>query len=155
MNNDILNIQNSLLLRLVNERFESDQIKNIETTKEFQGQTFSVNDQSLRRYSMISTGWVHTCGIAEDGIFCFGENDAGQIGDGTTSAKVSLPHAVDISPLNNENPIFIAAGGAHTCIITESHRVLCWGWNSAGQLGDNSIIDKAIPVPSNISLLVS
>jgi alpha-tubulin suppressor-like RCC1 family protein len=40
----------------------------------------------------------------------------------------------------------IAAGDAHTCILTNVGKVQCWGWNYAGQLGDGTQTDRTSPV---------
>jgi alpha-tubulin suppressor-like RCC1 family protein len=37
-------------------------------------------------------------------------------------------------------------GGEHVCGITADHRVLCWGNNASGQLGDNSTTNRSTPV---------
>jgi alpha-tubulin suppressor-like RCC1 family protein len=43
--------------------------------------------------------------------------------------------------------ISVAAAGFHTCGVTAAHQVYCWGWNSAGQLGDGARTNRSTPVP--------
>jgi alpha-tubulin suppressor-like RCC1 family protein len=43
----------------------------------------------------------------------------------------------------------ITAGGSHTCGLTPVGRAYCWGWNSAGQLGDATITNRYTPVAVN------
>lgn len=41
----------------------------------------------------------------------------------------------------------LAAGGAHTCaIVKEGTRVLCWGYNADGELGDGTRTNRSTPV---------
>ena len=40
----------------------------------------------------------------------------------------------------------ISAGGNHTCAVTDAGRILCWGENNAGQLGNVSLFNRSIPV---------
>jgi alpha-tubulin suppressor-like RCC1 family protein len=40
----------------------------------------------------------------------------------------------------------ISVGDNHTCLVTTNSKVLCWGKNSYGQLGDGTIIDRDSPV---------
>lgn len=41
----------------------------------------------------------------------------------------------------------ITAGDAHTCAVTGDGRLLCWGFNARGQLGDGSTTDRRFAVP--------
>jgi hypothetical protein len=43
--------------------------------------------------------------------------------------------------------IQVAAGYAHTCTLTAGGGAMCWGANSSGQLGDDTIIDRSTPAP--------
>jgi hypothetical protein len=76
------------------------------------------------------------------GVRCWGSNDSGQLGDGTT-ADTSTP--VDVSGLGNSVRA-IAAGGAHTCALMAEGGVKCWGANSAGQLGSGIDSNSSVPV---------
>jgi alpha-tubulin suppressor-like RCC1 family protein len=40
----------------------------------------------------------------------------------------------------------VSAGGYHTCAIVSGWKLLCWGWNAFGQLGDSTPTDRNAPV---------
>ena len=74
---------------------------------------------------------------------CWGYNDYGQLGDGSTTDR-STP--VPVSGLGS-GVIALAAGDAHTCALTAAGGVQCWGYNGYGQLGDGSTTNRLTPVP--------
>jgi formylglycine-generating enzyme required for sulfatase activity/alpha-tubulin suppressor-like RCC1 family protein len=81
----------------------------------------------------ISAGSFHTCALTNvGGIMCWGENTAGQLGDGSDVDRYT---PVDVTGLTS-GVIDIAAGGYHTCALTIGGGVKCWGGNLYGQLGD-------------------
>lgn len=54
----------------------------------------------------------------------------------------------------------ISAGLAHTCAVTTAGKAYCWGYNSEGQLGDGSIVDKgpvavALPIGSEAAAVAA
>lgn len=91
----------------------------------------------------VDTGGNHTCALTQSGgAKCWGMNDHGQLGNGTTTNK-HLP--TDVVGLAS-GVTGISAGEEHTCVLTQSRGVKCWGRNSYGQLGDGSSTDRDVPV---------
>ncbi len=100
------------------------------------------------RFSSISAGQAHTCGITTEGLglaFCWGSGIL--LGNNTTSGDFTVPQAV-IAPTGGAVLRFsnISAGVLHTCGMTTTGIAFCWGANSSGQLGTNTITNSAIPV---------
>jgi hypothetical protein len=102
--------------------------------------------------SAISLGASHTCGLTSAGsVKCWGWNDRGQLGDGT----IPMPYLqdtfsyvpVDVVGLSN-GVVAIGTGSDsnHTCAVTSSGGVKCWGSNSNGQLGNGLKGFSTIPV---------
>ena len=92
----------------------------------------------------VTAGYQHTCGLTDWGsVKCWGDNRFGQLGDGTIEQRV---RPVDVIGLNARVKV-IAAGGSHTCAVTELGAVACWGSNGSGQLGNAAIQQSSTPVP--------
>jgi prepilin-type N-terminal cleavage/methylation domain-containing protein len=100
----------------------------------------------------ISAGYYHTCVIASDNqTYCWGDGAQGQLGRGSLSDS-SVPVAVDTSDvLSGLSVKYITNGYYHTCVIASNNQAYCWGDNTNGQLGNNSIIDSSIPVAVDTS----
>jgi alpha-tubulin suppressor-like RCC1 family protein len=95
----------------------------------------------------VTTGLYHTCALLTNGaVKCWGANDFGQLGDGTTTYQ-STP--VDV--LNLGGPaVSISAGHNHTCAVLSNGAVKCWGSNFGGMLGIGIHEDtNPHPLPEN------
>jgi hypothetical protein len=91
----------------------------------------------------IAAGDTHTCALTTGGgVKCWGWNDTGQLGDGSTNFQIYTP--VDVTGLTS-GVTAIAAGYGHTCALI-SAGVTCWGWNREGQLGDATTTNSTVPI---------
>ncbi len=92
----------------------------------------------------IDTGEEHACALLGDGsVECWGANNHGQLGDGTTTSRTTPAPVPGLSGV-----LAVAAGGAHTCALMADYSIECWGDNSHGQLGDGTTADVvATPQP--------
>ncbi len=90
---------------------------------------------SLTFTHVVAGGFLgHTCALSAGGTgYCWGENERGQVGDGTTTDRLS-PHAVAGGLAFDQ----LDAGFRHTCGLTTVGVLYCWGSGAAGQLGINS-----------------
>jgi hypothetical protein len=81
----------------------------------------------------ITTGTSHACALlADDTVSCWGSNGDGALGDGTTTTpSIATPATVP----GLTNVAAISAGGYHTCALSKTGEVWCWGDNEYGQVG--------------------
>jgi hypothetical protein len=92
---------------------------------------------------VIAGGFIgHSCGrTATDAAYCWGENERGAVGDGSTLDRLE-PAAV----AGNLSFTSLDAGFRHTCGSASSGAMYCWGSGAAGQLGTNSTSQSEVPM---------
>ena len=97
----------------------------------------------LANVQAVVTGERHSCALLDGGaVKCWGANDRGQLGIGSTHASAVARTVLGLgSGVRN-----LAAGGEHTCAVTEGDAVKCWGANERGQLGNGTTTDAHAPV---------
>ena len=98
----------------------------------------------------IAAGSDHSLALCSDGtVAAWGLNFRGQLGDNTTTNRLA-PVAVNtdsgVSALHGKKVIAIAAGYGHSLALCSDGTVAAWGYNYYGQLGDNSTIQRLVPV---------
>ncbi len=88
----------------------------------------------------LSGGAFHSCAIVDmevGELWCWGQNDQGQIGNGTITIDAKKGALVPVRAAL-VTAVDAAVGGAHTCAITKDETLWCWGDNAAKQLGGGS-----------------
>ena len=106
----------------------------------------------------VTAGDTFTCvRTAADGVRCWGLGTGGRLGYGNQTAIGDNEFPSVAGDVNfGAKAKFVAAGGTHTCVITDANNVRCWGINTNGQLGYghvNNIGDNEMPnVSGNVSL---
>lgn len=108
----------------------------------------------------------HTCAIIDEnvgglmqprGVYCWGENQSGQLGRGAiTSPRApsqAVPQGVNsLSGGSGSEVLAVAVGGAHTCAVLKPTNTIsggavrCWGANMRGQLGDGTLQNNPAPL---------
>ncbi len=85
-------------------------------------------------WKQISVGVYHVCAIKEDDtLHCWGGNAQGQLGDGTTTDRLTQ------TPVSGGGTWkSVDTGYSHTCGIKSDDTLWCWGENDYGQIGDNT-----------------
>ena len=84
--------------------------------------------------TQLAVGADHACGLLENrSVECWGKNDDGELGDGTTVSSL-----VPVAVLGMSPAISIVAGFHHTCALLINRTVACWGKNDLHQLANGT-----------------
>jgi len=95
------------------------------------------------RFESITPWANHSCGLTASNVaHCWGRNDSGQLGAGTTNAA-TVPVAVAGGLAFQA----IAAGSEFSCGLSTTGAGHCWGLNDKGQLGDGLTTASSLPHP--------
>ena len=90
----------------------------------------------------------YTCALTDGGkVYCWGRNQYGYLGDGTTSNS-NVPVAATSSILdgtNGKKAVALSAGAEHVCAILDNGKVSCWGRGAGGGLGAGDALDRSVP----------
>lgn len=83
----------------------------------------------------LAAGFAATCARRADGtVWCWGEDDFGELGRGTASNTPRTPGPV----VGITDAVDVAVGQGHMCIVRATGAVVCFGQNPFGQLGDGT-----------------
>lgn len=113
-----------------------------------------IGSTAVASFSQSSAYTSHMCAIANLNVYCWGENGDGELGLGDRTDR-ALPTLVDGGALASLKVLMVAAegtpgllttnddGDAHTCAVAytttaDDAKVVCWGSNSYGQIGNGS-----------------
>ncbi len=110
----------------------------------------AANGRALPAITDVCTGASHTCARAIDGAtYCWGENDAAQLGNGDLSGRTRPTRTALSEPIAQGT---LTCGANHTCAVSETGATYCWGDNHAGQIDASEVAISAIATPSQLSL---
>lgn len=109
--------------------------------------TAPVDTKNLTDAVQIDAGNAHTCAVLRDGSArCWGYNglsaDGGRLGTGNTVSRSQPTTVVGLTDARQ-----ISAGNTHSCAVTQSGTIYCWGDNAYGQLGDGTTTRSLTPTP--------
>lgn len=104
-----------------------------------------------RTYAALAVGREHACAIdaAAGDVWCWGRGGDGQLGHSDTN-DANAPVQVQFTPAGK--PVALALGHNHSCVLTDTPQVWCWGRGEAGALGHGSDGDSDVPVAVSSAL---
>jgi alpha-tubulin suppressor-like RCC1 family protein len=92
-------------------------------------------------YTEAAAGGGHACAMTSIGqVYCWGRNDFGQVGDGSTLTP-ARPTAI----AGGARFAILGGGALHTCSLTSDGTFACWGDNSHGEIGDGTTVQADVP----------
>lgn len=98
-------------------------------------QLITSSDISTKTVTKVSVGVNHACLLASARVYCWGANNSGQLGDGTTSDR-SSPTPVNTSgALKSTEIMDIATGDGFSCALATNGVISCWGNRANGRIG--------------------
>ncbi len=104
-------------------------------------QVSNTNSGIISSWQDVASGQNHTCAVASSNeLFCWGNNDAGQLGIGSTAHQ-----ARPVKITHTTGWIEVDAGASHTCAVDQNYDAHCWGLNSRGQLANGATINTKQP----------
>ncbi|MCX6854862.1 MAG: MBG domain-containing protein [Verrucomicrobia bacterium] len=95
----------------------------------------------------VSAGSDHSVALCSDGtLAAWGSNDLGQLGINSRAVSI-VPVAVTRNGvLFGKTVVAVSAGSAHSLALCSDGTLAAWGYNGAGQLGNNSTTSSSAPV---------
>lgn len=128
---------------------ESGQLGNGTTLNSLIPLNITANFSGINSDPIISlaTGFNHSLALTESGkLFVWGSNHYGQLGDGT-KVDILTPTLLNdyFSSMENDYLIQIDGGFSHSIALTHLGKVFTWGYNSEGQIGNNTLLSSLTP----------
>jgi alpha-tubulin suppressor-like RCC1 family protein len=97
--------------------------------------------------SVVSGDGFSCARLVSGEIRCWGRNDYGQLGIGSTDTNENpIPQVVSSAA---SGATLLTAGKKHVCAVVNSS-MMCWGYGIDGQLGNGSYTNQATPVPITV-----
>ncbi len=114
--------------------------------------------EGIDRATAVAVGDLHVCTLSSDSkILCFGRWDAAEaLGPAARILDNETDTGRGAGYVELQQPTQLVAGAAHNCGLESQGRVMCWGQNTQGQLGDPTVgaeIDSNRGVPRRVAAL--
>jgi len=103
----------------------------------------AIQVQGLSDVVHMAAGRNHTCATLKNGeVWCWGSNSSAQVTASPATKSALTPQKIDFAGKATR----VAAGKRHSCLLTDSGDVYCWGGNDHGQIGDGTLTQQSKPV---------
>jgi Regulator of chromosome condensation (RCC1) repeat len=113
------------------------------------GSSLTPTNTTLTSVAAIDGGFSHTCLVKKDGtVWCMGTSVYGELGPGVSLGSTSAT-PVQVTGLSKVTEV--VDGRYHSCALTSSGAIYCWGYNFDGELGNGTTTNSSSPVRVNAS----
>jgi alpha-tubulin suppressor-like RCC1 family protein len=95
----------------------------------------------------VETGSYHACVLKTGGtVYCWGDGESGQLGNNTTNNSYTPVQTLGVGGSGYLTGVDqVDAGTYHACAVKTDGTAYCWGYNIAGQIGNNTLSDQLVP----------
>lgn len=107
------------------------QLGNASLADAFSNIPVSVGNTAQAGVSTLAASGSHSCAISGGGVMCWGDNNNGQLGDGTGLSNSQPVNVADV-----DNVVSIGLGYSHGCAVRSDGTARCWGRGFNGELGN-------------------
>jgi autotransporter-associated beta strand protein len=95
---------------------------------------------------MVAAGESHSLAVDDAGnVYGWGSNLEGQLGPGVSAGVQRTPVWISSGSLSGAKVVSIAAGSGHSIALTADGKVIVWGQNTSGQLGNRLTTGSSTP----------
>jgi len=123
------------------------QLGNNSTTSSNVPVAVAASDVWGETYVAIAAGSFHNLALGSDGkVVAWGDNYFGQLTGNSVAYRLSPTYVGKTGVLTSTTVISIEAGYAHSLALCADGTLAAWGYNSKGQLGNNSTATSSLPV---------
>ncbi|MEM7142398.1 MAG: hypothetical protein AAF548_15345 [Actinomycetota bacterium] len=95
---------------------------------------------TLTGWTSIAAGFRHKCGVRAGELWCWGDNEWGQLGLGDTLDRITPTRVGTDTDWES-----VGLGGGHSCAVKTTGTLWCFGANDSGQVGDGTTTDRLVP----------
>jgi hypothetical protein len=89
---------------------------------------------------MLAATVTHACALRQAGLYCWGNNFVGQLGNDSTQDS-DVPVAAKVE---RDDIVELAVRSGRTCVLLRTGEVSCWGANDHGQIGNGTRDDARV-----------
>jgi len=109
--------------------------------------SYAVQVAGIDMVTSIDAAGEHTCAVSRSAVYCWGENDSGQVQPTAAETFFDTPQAV----MGVGAATAVVTGEKFSCALLSTGEVTCWGSREHGSLGDGVDAGPGVSPPVMVS----